>query len=98
MYGNSLRSGWPLQRLRVHPNHLQCNKPLCTLVYRTGNVFHLMGALSEFGKLGVTSIGDSREEAQAIYDRVERVLDQETQLIHSQDASVGKSSLPLNWV
>jgi hypothetical protein len=24
---------------------------------KTGNVFHLMGSLSEFGKLGVTSIG-----------------------------------------
>ncbi len=65
---------------------------------RTGNVFHLMGALSEFGKLGVTSIGDSREEAQAIYDRVEQVLDRETQIIYSEDASLGKSSLPINWV
>ncbi|MBD2327711.1 peptide ligase PGM1-related protein [Alkalinema sp. FACHB-956] len=44
----------------------------------TGTVFHLMGCLSEFGKLGVTSIGDSPEEAEAIYRRVVQVLDQET--------------------
>ena len=45
---------------------------------RTGSVFHLMGALSEFGKLGLTSIGNSLEEAQEIYDRVEQTLDRET--------------------
>ncbi|MDJ0534903.1 MAG: peptide ligase PGM1-related protein [Xenococcaceae cyanobacterium MO_207.B15] len=65
---------------------------------RTGNVFHLMGALSEFGKLGVTSIGDSREEAQEIYNRVEQILDRETQLIHSKDSNWQSSSLPINWV
>ncbi|WP_304608041.1 peptide ligase PGM1-related protein [Leptolyngbya ohadii] len=44
----------------------------------TGTVFHLIGCLSEFGKLGVTSIGNSPEEAQAIYDRVIAALDEET--------------------
>lgn len=44
----------------------------------TGTVFHLMSCLSEFGKLGLTSIGNTPAEAQAIYDRVERVLDRET--------------------
>lgn len=46
---------------------------------RTGTVFHLMGSLSEFGKLGLTSIGDSLESAEAIYQRVQDVLDAETQ-------------------
>jgi len=46
---------------------------------RTGTVFHLLGALSEFGKLGLTSIGNSFEEAEALYDRVAAVLDAETQ-------------------
>ncbi|MBD1849165.1 peptide ligase PGM1-related protein [Leptolyngbya sp. FACHB-711] len=45
----------------------------------TGTVFHLIGCLSEFGKLGVTSIGNSPEEAQEIYDRVIDALDKETQ-------------------
>lgn len=44
----------------------------------TGTVFHLMGCLSEFGKLGVTSIGNSPEEAEHIYQRVKQVLNQET--------------------
>lgn len=65
---------------------------------RTGNVFHLMGALSEFGKLGVTSIGDSRAEAQEIYNRVEEVLDRETQIIHNHDSSSKLPSLPINWM
>lgn len=59
---------------------------------RTGSVFHLMGALSEFGKLGLTSIGNSMEEAKEIYERVEAVLDEETK--HYDDRA---SSLPLNW-
>ncbi|MGD1920359.1 MAG: peptide ligase PGM1-related protein, partial [Pleurocapsa sp.] len=63
---------------------------------RTGTVFHLMGALSEFGKLGLTSIGNSLEQAQEIYDRVEAVLDRETQIVKpSQD--VQDTSLPINW-
>jgi hypothetical protein len=45
----------------------------------TGTVFHLIGCLSEFGKLGLTSIGDSPEEAEAIYQRVIQALDEETQ-------------------
>jgi PGM1 C-terminal domain len=45
----------------------------------TGTVFHLMGALSEFGKLGLTSVGNSPQEAQTAYDLAIAVLDQETQ-------------------
>jgi hypothetical protein len=44
----------------------------------TGTVFHLMGCLSQFGKLGLTSIGDSPEEAEEIYNKVVRVLDKES--------------------
>lgn len=45
----------------------------------TGTVFHLIGCLSEFGKLGLTSIGNSPQEAQAIYNQVIQALDTETQ-------------------
>jgi len=62
---------------------------------RTGTVFHLMGALSEFGKLGLTSIGNSLEEAQEIYDRVEAVLDRETQ--SAKQGDLQDASLPINW-
>lgn len=42
-----------------------------------GVVFHLMGALSEFGKLGVVCIGDNPQQAQFIYKRTQSVLDEE---------------------
>ncbi len=44
----------------------------------SGTLFHLIGAVSEFGKLGVTAIADTHEEADAIYQRALAVLDRET--------------------
>lgn len=44
----------------------------------SGALFHLIGALSEFGKLGLTAIGNSREEADGLYYRTLEVLDRET--------------------
>ncbi|MGG6292872.1 peptide ligase PGM1-related protein [Leptolyngbya sp. AN02str] len=49
----------------------------------TGSVFHIMGCLSEYGKLGLLSIGNSPEEADTIYKHVIQVLDDETQM-HTQ--------------
>ncbi len=43
-----------------------------------GVVFHLIGALSEFGKLGVLAIGDTDEKAYASYLRSVRILDEES--------------------
>ena len=42
-----------------------------------GVVFHLMGTLSQFGKLGVVCIGNSHERAKELYDETVRVLDHE---------------------
>lgn len=42
-----------------------------------GVMFHLVGALSEFGKFGLVCIGSSPERAKAFYDRVIEVLDHE---------------------
>ncbi|MEM1238219.1 MAG: peptide ligase PGM1-related protein [Cyanobacteria bacterium P01_H01_bin.26] len=44
----------------------------------TGAAFHLMGCLSEHGKLGLTCIGNTPEEAEEIYRRVVAALDRET--------------------
>jgi pheganomycin biosynthesis PGM1-like protein len=41
---------------------------------QTGVVFHMMSALSEHGRVGVTAVGDNPEQAAAIYDRAARVL------------------------
>lgn len=43
-----------------------------------GVMFHLIGALSEFGKFGMVCIGSSPERAKAFYDKVLEVLDEET--------------------
>lgn len=44
-----------------------------------GVVFHLIGALSEFGKLGVVCIDDSIQHAQQAYDETVKILDKEAQ-------------------
>ena len=40
-----------------------------------GVVFHLIGALSEFGKLGIVCVGASPERAAALYHRTVEILD-----------------------
>ncbi|HUS63319.1 MAG TPA: peptide ligase PGM1-related protein [Kofleriaceae bacterium] len=40
-----------------------------------GPVFHLLGAVTEHGKLGFTAIGDTPAEAQAIYDHTMKALE-----------------------
>ncbi len=46
----------------------------------SGVLFHLIGALSEFGKLGMTAIANSREEVDELYRRTLVVLDREAAL------------------
>jgi hypothetical protein len=42
-----------------------------------GVMFHLLGALSQYAKLGVVCIGSSREKAWQLYEKVIQVLDYE---------------------
>lgn len=44
----------------------------------TGVLFYMIGALSQYGKLGMTAIGNSPEEAQALFENTVRVLDAST--------------------
>jgi hypothetical protein len=46
---------------------------------QTGVVFHMMSALGELGRTGLTAVGNSHEEAKATYTRAVAVLDQEAQ-------------------
>ena len=46
---------------------------------QTGVVFHMMSALGELGRMGLTAVGNSHEDARAIYTRALTVLDQEAQ-------------------
>jgi hypothetical protein len=45
---------------------------------QTGVVFHMMSALGELGRMGLTAVGNSHQDAQATYNRAVAVLDQET--------------------
>ncbi|NET70326.1 MAG: ATP-grasp domain-containing protein [Sphaerospermopsis sp. SIO1G2] len=62
----------------------------------TGTVFHLMGCLSQFGKLGLTSIGDSPQEAEYIYQKVIQVLDLETNDEHKEDLLFSDYAFPIS--
>jgi hypothetical protein len=53
---------------RLHYNHRT----------ESGVLFHLIGAVSEFGKLGVTAIANTPAEADALYDHTLDVLEKET--------------------
>ena len=46
----------------------------------SGALFHMIGALSQYGKVGLTAIGSSPEQADAIYENAISVLDRETRL------------------
>lgn len=45
--------------------------------HQEGVIFHLIGALSQFGKLGVICIGSSAERAKMYYEKIVAVLDKE---------------------
>ena len=41
---------------------------------QAGIVFHMISSLSEFGRIGMTAVGDSPEHAMELYRRAERIL------------------------
>jgi hypothetical protein len=49
---------------------------------QTGVVFHMMSALPEHGRVGLTAVADSHSEAQELYERTIATLDEETQSVH----------------
>lgn len=48
-------------------------------VRQTGVVFHMLSALGSVGRLGLTAVGDSPEEARAIFEMAEAILNEEAQ-------------------
>jgi hypothetical protein len=62
-----------------------------------GTVFHLMGCLSQFGKLGLTCIGDSPQQAEEIYNKVVKVLDEETRSNKSDFSSFSDYAFTTTW-
>jgi hypothetical protein len=43
----------------------------------TGTVFHMLSALGRHGLIGLTAVGNSREEAHSLYERTRDALDRE---------------------
>lgn len=50
-----------------------------------GTVFHLLGCLSQYGKIGMTSIGRSRGQARTVYEATQAQLIKGAQLRHDID-------------
>ena len=50
----------------------------------SGVLFHMIGAVSEFGKLGLTVIGNDPAEVDELYDKAIHVLDAEADIGHAQ--------------
>jgi hypothetical protein len=62
-----------------------------------GVVFHLIGALSEFGKLGILCVGDSHDEARGLYRDAVEILDCETNPNPSAKEQLRSRHLPWDW-
>ncbi len=56
---------------------------------QTGAVFHMVSALPEIGRTGVTAVADSAEEAQWMYDAVVRVLNEEAEAAFEEQTPFG---------
>jgi hypothetical protein len=57
---------------------------------QTGVVFHMMSALGERGRVGLTAVGNSHEQARDIYERAVAVLDQETKAEAASATGAGR--------
>ena len=51
----------------------------------------MIGALSQYGRLGLTAIGNSPEQAEAIYAHALEVLDRETAPVRARPIGPGLS-------
>ena len=60
----------------------------------TGALFHMIGALSQYGKVGLTAIGNSREEADAIYAAALEALDREIAAMTDAGRRARRGSTP----
>jgi PGM1 C-terminal domain len=68
-----------------------------TPITETGSVFHIIGCLSEYGKLGVTSVGNSLQQAEEIYNQVIFTLDEETRPHGAEPFHPVGHTPPLTW-
>ena len=70
---NALKGLTPLDLMEI----VQHRQLLYDSIKQEGIMFHLMGALSEFGKLGILCIGNTRERAGEFFEKMVKVLNEE---------------------
>jgi len=58
---------------------------------QTGVVFHMMSALGEHGRVGLTAVGNTSDEADALFAKAVEILDEEARLAMSAHASAAGS-------
>jgi hypothetical protein len=56
---------------------------------RTGVVFHMISCLTECGRVGLTAVGDSPEDARRIYEEAQSVVLREAELALEEGSVVG---------
>ena len=56
---------------------------------RTGVVFHMLSCLTELGRVGLTAVGDTSEEARRIYENAQSVLLSEAQAALVEESVTG---------
>lgn len=56
---------------------------------RTGVVFHMINCLTECGRVGLTAVGDTPEDAQRIYEEAQSVLLREADVALREGAVIG---------
>nr|MBA3556953.1 hypothetical protein [Gemmatimonadales bacterium] len=53
---------------------------------QSGIVFHMLSALGECGRMGLTAVGDSWQDVEALYSRALEILDEEARTALRPDA------------
>ncbi|HEX7823677.1 MAG TPA: peptide ligase PGM1-related protein, partial [Mycobacterium sp.] len=56
---------------------------------RTGVVFHMISCLTECGRVGLTAVGDTPDEARRIYEEAQSVLLREAEVALEEGCVVG---------
>ena len=55
---------------------------------QTGIVFHMMSALGEHGRVGLTAVGNSPDEADALFAKAVEILDREARLAVDRERAI----------
>src|SRR5207245_8844941 len=55
---------------------------------QTGIVFHMMSALGEHGRVGLTAVGNRSDEADALFAKAVEILDREARLASDRESAI----------